>query len=160
MTRWVFFLLFLSLRSTAQDVALLLNHGAQLEAAFKEEEALPAYQQALAIQQKLVAAHPDMAAYPSALANTYFELGLMHKLADRSAKPASELEKALLVSSEQVHTAAGSHARRLESWDQWVRRKGLAQSKVKTDEAIDALEQVMDSLNQRFEACGRLPWHA
>jgi len=78
----------------------------------------------------------------------------------RSAKPASELEKALLVSSEQVHTAAGSHARRLESWDQWVRRKGLAQSKVKTDEAIDALEQVMDSLNQRFEACGRLPWHA
>src|SRR5436853_222098 len=59
------------------------------------------------------------------------------------AKPASELEKVLLVSSEQVHTAAGSHARRLESWDQWVRRKGLAQSKVNVDEAIDAQEGVM-----------------
>ena len=77
----------------------------------------------------------------------------------RFAKPASELEKALLVSSEQVHTDAGSHARRLESWDQWVRRKGLAVSKVKVDEAIDALEQVMATLNQRFEARGRLPWH-
>jgi hypothetical protein len=75
------------------------------------------------------------------------------------AKPASELEKALLVSSEQVHTAAGSHARRLESWDQWVRRKGLALPQVKVDEAIDALEQLMDSLNRRFEARGRLPWH-
>ena len=78
----------------------------------------------------------------------------------RLAKPASELEKVLLVSSEQVHTAAGSHARRLESWDQWVRRTGLAQSKVKVDEAIDALEEVMDSLNRLFEARGRLPWHA
>jgi hypothetical protein len=75
------------------------------------------------------------------------------------AKPASELEKMLLVSSEQVHTAAGSHARCLESWDQWAQRKGLAQSKVKVDEAIDALEQVMDSLNRQFHARGRLPWH-
>ena len=50
MTRWVFFFLFLSLRSTAQDVAVLLNRGAQLEAAFKEEEALPVYQQVVQLQ--------------------------------------------------------------------------------------------------------------
>lgn len=75
------------------------------------------------------------------------------------AKPASEIERVLLVSSEQVHTAAGSHARRLESWDQWVRRKGLTLPEVKVDDAIDAMEQVMDSLNRRFEARGRLPWH-
>ena len=76
----------------------------------------------------------------------------------RLAKPATELERVLLVSSEQVHTAAGSHARRLESWDQWARRKGFGPAKVKVGHAIDALEQIMDSLNRRFQARGRLPW--
>lgn len=78
----------------------------------------------------------------------------------RLAKPATELEKVLLVSSEQIHTTAGSHARRLESWDRWMRRKRLAPSEVKMDAAIDELEQVMDSLNRRFQARGRLPWHS
>lgn len=77
----------------------------------------------------------------------------------RLAKAASELEKVLLVSSRQVHTAAGSHARQLESWDQWAQRTGFAPAKVKLDDAVDALEQVMDSLNRRFQARGRLPWH-
>jgi hypothetical protein len=75
------------------------------------------------------------------------------------ATPASELEKVLLVASRQVHTAAGSHARLLESWEQWVQRKGFEPAKVKLDEAVDALERVIDSLNQRFQARGRLPWH-
>jgi len=49
--------------------------------------------------------------------------------------------------------------RLLESWDQWVQRTGFAPVKVTLDEAVGALEQVMDSLNQRFQARGRLPWH-
>ncbi len=76
----------------------------------------------------------------------------------RSAKPASELEKGLLVSSEQVHTAAGSHARQIETWDHWVRRKDLTLLKVKVDDAIDSIEQLMTSLNRQFKARGRLPW--
>jgi tetratricopeptide (TPR) repeat protein len=55
--RWFFLLLLLPHRSSAQsmgssvpDIAALLSRGARLEAAFKEEEALPVYQQILQIQ--------------------------------------------------------------------------------------------------------------
>ena len=43
-------LLLLSYRSSAQDVAALLSRGAQLEGAFRETEALSAYQQVLSLQ--------------------------------------------------------------------------------------------------------------
>lgn len=87
------------------------------------------------------------------------EIGSAPVLTDRRlAKPASELEKVLLVSSEQVHTATGSHARQIESWDHWMRRRDLTLPKVKGDDAIDSLEHVMSSLNRRFQARGRLPW--
>ncbi|HVU95603.1 MAG TPA: hypothetical protein VHE34_10280 [Puia sp.] len=58
MTRWIAFVLFLSLsfRSMAQDVNLLLNRGAQLEAAFREEEALPLYENAAALQPRNIVA--------------------------------------------------------------------------------------------------------
>lgn len=75
----------------------------------------------------------------------------------RLAKPATELEKVLLVASEQAHTAAGYHVRRLESWPQWERRKGLTLPRLNVDDAIDALEQVMDLHQRRFQARGRLP---
>ncbi|HXB07823.1 MAG TPA: hypothetical protein VNW04_11915 [Puia sp.] len=43
-------LLLLSYRSSAQDVAALLNHGAQLEGAFREADALSVYQRVLTLQ--------------------------------------------------------------------------------------------------------------
>jgi hypothetical protein len=86
----------------------------------------------------------------------------------RLAKPASELEKVLLIYSEQFHTAAGSHTRRLESWDRWLQRKGFVPAELSPNrprpkamaKAMDTLERVMESLNHRFNACGRLPWQA
>jgi len=52
MTRWLIFsfFLFLSYRSAAEDVAGLLSRGAQLEAAFREEEALPVYEKAAQLE--------------------------------------------------------------------------------------------------------------
>jgi tetratricopeptide (TPR) repeat protein len=51
MMRGLFLLwLLFGYRSSAQDIAVLLSRGARLEAAFKEEEALPVYQQILQIQ--------------------------------------------------------------------------------------------------------------
>ena len=89
------------------------------------------------------------------------EVGRAPVVTDRRlAKAALEMEEVLLVSSEQVHTAPRSHARQIESWDHWMRRKNLAPSKMNVDDAIDALEQRMDSLNRRFQARGRLPWHS
>jgi hypothetical protein len=50
MTRWFVLFFFFPFRSAAQDVTPLLNRGAQLEAAFKEDEALAAYQNAVQLQ--------------------------------------------------------------------------------------------------------------
>jgi len=77
----------------------------------------------------------------------------------RLAKAASELEKSLLVYSEQVHTEAGSHARLLETWDRWLHRTGVAAVKRSPDRVRDRLEQLVESLNHQFSGNGGLPWH-
>jgi hypothetical protein len=76
----------------------------------------------------------------------------------RVSKPASELETNLLVYSEQFHTEAGAHARRLESWDHWSRRTGLVGEQITVARAKLMLEDVVASLNRRFKGRGRLPW--
>jgi hypothetical protein len=76
----------------------------------------------------------------------------------RWRKPASELETNLLVYSEQFHTAAGSHARRLESWDRWSSRTGYIREPITLIRAKLALEEVVASLNRKFNGRGRLPW--
>jgi hypothetical protein len=77
----------------------------------------------------------------------------------RLTKAASELEKLLLVYSEQFHTEAGSHARRLDTWDRWLNRTGVVTVKRSPDQARDTLEQLVESLNHQFSGSGRLPWH-
>jgi hypothetical protein len=76
----------------------------------------------------------------------------------RLAKAASELEKSLLIYSEQFHTEAGSHARRLDTWDRWLRRTGGTTARRTPDQARDTLERLVTSLNQEFSGNGRLPW--
>lgn len=73
-------------------------------------------------------------------------------------KAATELEKFLLVYSEQFHSESGAHVRRLESWDSWLRRTGFVLPKMTADQARNKLEQVVESLNHRFNGRGRLPW--
>ena len=78
-----------------------------------------------------------------------------------TAKPATELEKALLVYSEQFHSAAGSHVRRLETWDQWSERTGFSLRRLeRPDQARRKLEAALDALNSRFHARGRFPWQS
>jgi hypothetical protein len=74
------------------------------------------------------------------------------------SKPASELESFLLIYSEQFHTEAGSHSRRLESWEKWLRRTGFVPANMTPEAARDVLEERMESLNHRFKGRGRLPW--
>ena len=76
----------------------------------------------------------------------------------RVSKPASELERNLLVYSEQFHTEAGAHARRLESWDHWSSRTGYIGEPITLISAKLTLEDVAASLNQKFNGHGRLPW--
>jgi hypothetical protein len=76
----------------------------------------------------------------------------------RVSKPASELETNLLVYSEQFHTDAGAHARRLESWDHWSIRTGYIGEQITLISARLTLEDVVASLNGKFKGRGRLPW--
>jgi hypothetical protein len=76
----------------------------------------------------------------------------------RVSKPASELETNLLVHSEQFHTEAGAHARRLESWDHWSSRIGFKGEQIQLARAKLTLEDLVASLNQNFKGRGRLPW--
>ena len=64
----------------------------------------------------------------------------------------------LLVHSEQFHSDAGSHKKRLEDWDHWARRVGIAEKLPTADEAKAGFEKIVTALNQRFEGKGKLPW--
>jgi serine/threonine protein kinase/tetratricopeptide (TPR) repeat protein len=59
------------------------------------DKAEAAYQQALAIQEKLATDHPEVAEYRRALAMTQSGLGLLHYRADRLDKAQASLEQAL-----------------------------------------------------------------
>ena len=76
----------------------------------------------------------------------------------RVSKAATELETNLLVYSEQFHTEAGAHARRLESWSHWSSRTGYVGEQIALVRAKLMLEDAVASLNRKFKGRGRLPW--
>ena len=83
----------------------------------------------------------------------------------RVSGAARELEDRLLVHTEWIHTERGSHARMLMSWDLWARRQGTglrAGAARRPDEgargAKGILERIVNDLNARCRADGRLPW--
>ncbi len=77
---------------------------------------------------------------------------------ETSGEAARDLEKRLLVHSEQVHTASGSHARILETWQTWAKQVGLTPGEMAAPQAKAALEGALSMLNQACGAKGRLPW--
>jgi len=68
-----------------------------------------------------------------------------------------ELEKNILVLSENYHTEKGSHAKRLESWRMWAERVGPLK-KIAPGQAKEELSKIVARLNTEFEAKGKLPW--
>lgn len=70
-----------------------------------------------------------------------------------------ELEKNLLIYSEQFHSETGAHAKNLESWEHWAKRVGFSRPKtITTEQATKKLEQVINNLNLKYKAKGQLPW--
>jgi hypothetical protein len=78
----------------------------------------------------------------------------------KPGEPARELEKRLLIRSEEVHTESGTHAKLIETWQSWARRIGFTPQRVLPDGAKKRLEEKVRALNQEFSARGRLPWDA
>lgn len=69
-----------------------------------------------------------------------------------------ELERKLLIHSEEMHTSSGAHAKRLETWEGWAQRVGFADNVMTPGRAKKKLENVLRGLNSEFGASGRLPW--
>lgn len=71
-----------------------------------------------------------------------------------SGPPARELERRLLVHGEQVHTNAGKHQTRLETWAEWSRRTGFV-TKLSASEGRRELERTIREIGG---VGGELPW--
>ena len=79
----------------------------------------------------------------------------------KSVKPGQavlELEKRLLIHSEEFHAESGAHAKRLETWERWSKRVRFDHQIVEVSQAKRRLEQSVRNLNGRYGASGKLPW--
>jgi hypothetical protein len=75
----------------------------------------------------------------------------------KPAQVALPLERRLLVLGMQVHTESRTHAKTLESWDHWARRKRLAK-RLPIAQAKATLEDRVRRLNAEYDGKARLPW--
>ena len=73
---------------------------------------------------------------------------------EASGEAVRELERVLLIYSEQVHTESGAHAKVLQSWERW----GKASTRITSEQGKRELERAVGELNRRFGGNGRLPW--
>ncbi|MQC25880.1 MAG: hypothetical protein DWG76_00305 [Chloroflexi bacterium] len=70
----------------------------------------------------------------------------------------NELEKRLLIYSEQFHTDRGKHAKRLKSWACWVDHATLEVGALAASDAQQQLMGRVAEINRKFGARARLPW--
>lgn len=61
------------------------------------------------------------------------------RLEKERAAEARELDARLLILSTEYHTPSGAHAKRLESWESWAKRNGLADQPLPSPEAAREL---------------------
>ncbi len=73
---------------------------------------------------------------------------------------ARELERKLLVHSEEIHTERGTHAKVLRSWENWSSRAKFVEALPELGAAKAKLEKTLFSLNKKYRGKGRLPWLA
>ena len=79
---------------------------------------------------------------------------------DSPGQAARLLQRRLLVYAEEVHTESGAHAKRLETWEHWAARAGLAGTGLTVEQGRRKIEGIVRTLNARFKAKGALPWPA
>ncbi len=70
-----------------------------------------------------------------------------------------QLERRLLVASEQVHTASGRHARELFTWRRWQRQMGLVEAALPT---VASARAMFEAAVEGWDGAGGalLPWGA
>jgi hypothetical protein len=75
----------------------------------------------------------------------------------KPAQIALGLERRLLLLGLQVHTETGTHAKALESWEHWARRRRLT-ARLPVAQAKAMLEDRVRRLNAAYNGKARLPW--
>ena len=73
---------------------------------------------------------------------------------------ARQLEKSLLLHSEQIHTESGAHAKSLESWEHWMERVGLVGGRLEVKESKARLEDAARAVGAATKVFPRLPWRS
>jgi hypothetical protein len=79
----------------------------------------------------------------------------------KSVKPGAavrELERRVLIHSEEFHTDSGAHAKLIETWPHWQHRIGFSREIVSVAKAKRELEERVQLLNERFGVAVTLPW--
>ncbi len=69
-----------------------------------------------------------------------------------------QLERRLLVYSEEVHTESGAHAKRVETWAHWCVRAGSRRPALAAADARKRLEQAVAKMVPAPSKPPRLPW--
>jgi hypothetical protein len=77
---------------------------------------------------------------------------------NRAAESVRALESRLLVHTTEVHTPSGAHAKNLETWQSWLAGVDPRAHAPNVTDAQQYLESLMEALNERYAAHGRLPW--
>lgn len=71
---------------------------------------------------------------------------------------ARDIEKRLLIYTEEIHTEKGFHAKALMAWSRTPKIRDLRIRLGDPQVAKKKLEAVVDGLNSRYHARGKLPW--
>jgi hypothetical protein len=74
------------------------------------------------------------------------------------SEDAREIERRLLVYTEEIHTDRGFHTRLLSIWSRCPKLRDLRFPPKNPGAGKEALEKVVDTLNERYDANGKLPW--
>ena len=82
------------------------------------------------------------------------------RAAGRPGDRVRELEKRLLVFSDEIHTETGAHAKCVETWDHWRQRTGLGASRLTPEAARAELANAARGLYPEIGRSPRLPWPA
>lgn len=90
----------------------------------------------------------------------HLELETRNQLSRKDLNKAiNEIEKRLLIFSNEVHTEKGTHSKQLKSWNHFIKEKDLEltrnPSALSSKQTIDS---IVVELNNKFNSKAKLPW--
>jgi hypothetical protein len=76
----------------------------------------------------------------------------------KPGKACDELEKRLLVYTEEFHSDSGAHHKRIQTWETWSKSRNIDVAPIELQQAKEDLTKILELLNFKFHASATLPW--